>query len=62
MPIEIYNNIIELLALDSYSSVLQLLDPSGHRKIAAAIVENALENETLIESEEHLDKVFGFFN
>ena len=57
LPIENYNNIIELLALESYSNVLQLLDPSGHRKISAAIIDNVLENETLIDCEDHLDKV-----
>uniref|UniRef100_A0A915N3F9 Vacuolar protein sorting-associated protein 35 n=1 Tax=Meloidogyne javanica TaxID=6303 RepID=A0A915N3F9_MELJA len=58
LPIENYNNIIELLALESYSNILQLLDICGQRKIAAFIIENALENNTLIECEEHLDKLF----
>uniref|UniRef100_A0A1I8AX68 Vacuolar protein sorting-associated protein 35 n=1 Tax=Meloidogyne hapla TaxID=6305 RepID=A0A1I8AX68_MELHA len=59
LPVENYNNIIELLALESYSNILKLLDLSGQRKIAAFIVENALENNTLIECEEHLDKLFS---
>nr|CAD2166646.1 unnamed protein product [Meloidogyne enterolobii] len=59
LPIENYNNIIELLALESYSNILQLLDIYGQRKIAAFIIENALENNTLIECEDHLDKLFS---
>lgn len=61
LPVENYNNIIELLALESYSTILQLLDIYGQRKIAAFIIENALENNTLIECEDHLDKVLSFF-
>jgi vacuolar protein sorting-associated protein 35 len=60
-PIETYNNINELLAISSYINVLQLLDSVGQRKISSIIIENALENETLIDCEDNLDKVFNYY-
>ena len=58
VPIEHYNNLVELLRLDSYGQVLLSLDGRGQRHIAATLVQKALDADTSIENEEHLDKVY----
>jgi vacuolar protein sorting-associated protein 35 len=57
VPIEHYNNLIGLLKLDSYSQAIRLLDRHGQRQVASALIQNAIEVDTQIESEEQLEKV-----
>lgn len=56
VPIEQYNDVIELLQHESYGGALRLLDRRGQRQIAAALLQNIIEQETRIETEECVEK------
>ncbi|KAL3108030.1 hypothetical protein niasHT_018192 [Heterodera trifolii] len=58
LPIEQYNNVVTLLQLRSFGEVIQLLDRRGQRQIAAFLIQNAIENETRIGTEEDVEKFF----
>lgn len=56
-PVDAYNSVIKLLALAEYSSVLAALDYRGRTQICAYLINNMLDNDTLVQEEEHVEKV-----
>uniref|UniRef100_A0A183BVW0 Vacuolar protein sorting-associated protein 35 n=1 Tax=Globodera pallida TaxID=36090 RepID=A0A183BVW0_GLOPA len=58
LPIEQYNNVVTLLQLDSFGEVILILDRRGQRQIASLLIQNAIENETRIATEEDVEKFF----
>uniref|UniRef100_A0A914H1W4 Vacuolar protein sorting-associated protein 35 n=1 Tax=Globodera rostochiensis TaxID=31243 RepID=A0A914H1W4_GLORO len=58
LPIEQYNNVVTLLQLDSFGEVILVLDRRGQRQIASLLIQNAIENETRIATEEGVEKFF----
>ena len=59
MPIGHYNSIVTLLQLPHFGQVLQRLDFNGRKSIALHLVNNALDNETYITTQEHVDAVLA---
>lgn len=60
VPIEQYNNVIQLLGLDSYGELLRSLDRRGQRQLSSAIIQNIIDHNTHIGDEENVDKVTGW--
>ena len=54
MPVSHYNSLVTLLQLPHFGEVLQRLDFNGRKSIALHLVNNALDNETYITTQEHV--------
>nr|SVE86578.1 EOG090X00QE [Daphnia similis] len=59
MPISHYNSLVTLLQLPHFGQVLQRLDFNGRKSVALHLVNNALDNETYITTQEHVDAVLN---
>nr|SVE75580.1 EOG090X00QE [Daphnia hispanica] len=59
MPVSHYNSLVTLLQLPHFGQVLQRLDFNGRKSIALHLVNNALDNETYITTQEHVDAVLN---
>nr|CAG4649078.1 EOG090X00QE [Scapholeberis mucronata]SVE93443.1 EOG090X00QE [Scapholeberis mucronata] len=59
MPVSHYNSLVTLLQLPHFGQVLQRLDYNGRKSIALHLVNNALDNETYITTQEHVDAVLS---
>nr|SVE84084.1 EOG090X00QE [Daphnia pulex] len=59
MPVSHYNSLVTLLQLPHFGQVLQRLDFNGRKSIALHLVNNALDNETHITTQEHVDAVLN---
>nr|SVE74010.1 EOG090X00QE [Daphnia barbata] len=59
MPVSHYNSLVTLLRLPHFGQVLQRLDFNGRKSIALHLVNNALDNETYITTQEHVDAVLN---
>lgn len=57
IPLDHYKSVILLLKLDSYDDVLSLFDYKGRTHMGSLLIANMIENETLIENEEQVEKV-----
>ncbi|XP_064466793.1 vacuolar protein sorting-associated protein 35-like [Ornithodoros turicata] len=57
IPVQSYNNLITLLQLSHFGSLLQLCDYKGRKTMASFLVNNALENDTLLPTHEQVDQV-----
>ena len=56
-PVDAYNNVIKLLALGEYGSVLEALDYRGRTQICCYLINNMLDNDTQVQEEEYVEKV-----
>lgn len=54
MPVSHYNSLVSLLDLPHFGKVLQRLDYNGRKSIALHLVNNALDNETVVTTQEHV--------
>lgn len=54
MPVSHYNSLVTLLQLPHFGQVLQRLDYNGRKSIALHLVNNALDNETYITTQENV--------
>ena len=54
MPVSHYNSLVTLLQLPHFGQVLHRLDYNGRKSIALHLVNNALDNETYITTQEHV--------
>ena len=54
MPVSHYNSLVTLLQLPHFAQVLHRLDYNGRKSIALHLVNNALDNETYITTQEHV--------
>lgn len=57
IPVDNYNNLLTVLQLQHYAPLLDTFDYHGRKNLAAYIVTNALDNETLIPTQEQVDAV-----
>ena len=62
IPIDNYNNIITLLKLDNYGNLLDFLDYDGRKGMAIYLINNALDNETQIDTHEQTDFMLGLLS
>uniref|UniRef100_A0A915CXI2 Vacuolar protein sorting-associated protein 35 n=1 Tax=Ditylenchus dipsaci TaxID=166011 RepID=A0A915CXI2_9BILA len=62
IPMEHYKNVITLLRLDSFGEVLAAFDHKGRNHIAAALINNMITHETVVEQEENIDKIFALIS
>lgn len=62
IPAQSYNNLLTLLQLSHFSSLLQLCDYRGRKTMASFLVNNALENDTLLPSHEQVDQVLNLIS
>jgi len=54
IPVDNYNNLLTVLELQHYAPLLDTFDYHGRKNLAAYIVTNALDNETLIPTQEQV--------
>jgi len=62
IPVDCYNDIITLLKLENYGNLLDFMDFDGRKGIGVYLINNALENETLIGTHEQTDFVLGLLS
>ena len=54
IPVDNYNNLLTLLKLEHYGPMFEYFDYYARKNMSIYIVNNALENETLIPTQEHV--------
>ena len=54
IPVDNYNNLLTLLKLEHYGPMFEYFDYYARKNMSIYIVNNALENETQIPSQEHV--------
>jgi vacuolar protein sorting-associated protein 35 len=54
IPVDNYNNLLTVLQLQHYGPLLDLFDYHGRKSLAAYLVTNALDNETLVPTQEQV--------
>ena len=54
IPVDTYNNILTLLSLQHFGPLFDYFDYKGRKLMSCHIITNALENETLVPSQEHV--------
>lgn len=54
IPVQAYNNILTVLKLQHFTPLLNILDLQGRKNMATFIVNNALNNNTLIGTPEEV--------
>ncbi|KAJ1527070.1 hypothetical protein ONE63_008611 [Megalurothrips usitatus] len=57
IPVDQYNNIITVLKLQQYAPLLEYFDYRGRKSLAAYVIVNILENDTLIPTPEQVDTI-----
>ncbi|KAG1700050.1 Vacuolar protein sorting-associated protein 35 [Nymphon striatum] len=57
IPIDSYNNLLTVLKLEYFTPLLEYFDYSLRKSISAHIINNALDNETLIREQEQIDHI-----
>ncbi|KAG8237090.1 hypothetical protein J437_LFUL017368 [Ladona fulva] len=57
IPIDSYNDLLTVLQLENYATLLGHFDYRGRKTLAAYLVANALENETLVTTHDQVDAV-----
>ncbi|KAK9512960.1 hypothetical protein O3M35_001260 [Rhynocoris fuscipes] len=57
IPVQAYNNILTVLKLQHFTPLLNILDLQGRKNMATFIVNNALNNNTLIGTPEEVDSI-----
>ncbi|XP_072168725.1 vacuolar protein sorting-associated protein 35-like [Diadema setosum] len=56
IPVESYNNILTLLRLEHYGRVVEYLDYEGRKTISAFIINNAIDSNLAVPSQEQVDQ------
>ncbi|CAL4064925.1 unnamed protein product [Meganyctiphanes norvegica] len=59
IPADNYNNLLTVLQLQYYTPLLGLLDYTGRKTLSIYLITNAVENETLIPTQEQVDAVLS---
>ncbi len=62
IPIDLYKNILTLLRVKHYSTLYEHLDFVGRKTICQYLVNNALENETIISTPDDVDTLLQLIN
>lgn len=55
IPVDHYNTILTILTLEHFNELMEILGPRGRKAMSAYLINNALENETLIVTQEQVD-------
>lgn len=56
IPVDNYNNILTVLKLHHYAALMQHLDYNGRKALSIYILNNALDNETIIPTQEQTEQ------
>ena len=59
IPIDLYKNILTLLKIKHYTTLYEHLDYAGRKAICVYLINNAMENETIISTP---DEVISLIN
>ncbi|XP_052063511.1 vacuolar protein sorting-associated protein 35-like [Mytilus californianus] len=59
IPVDTYNNILTVLQLQHFGPMFEYFDYQSRKIMSCYIINNALENETLIPSQEQVDSILG---
>uniref|UniRef100_F1KWT9 Vacuolar protein sorting-associated protein 35 n=1 Tax=Ascaris suum TaxID=6253 RepID=F1KWT9_ASCSU len=59
IPVDQYNDVIRLLQLNDYGSVIDLLDYRGKTQAASYLLQNMIENDTVLPSLEAVEGLFA---
>lgn len=62
IPVDSYNDILRVLQLEHYVALLEYLDYVPRKNVCCHIVQNVLENETVIMAPEQVEKVLGLLS
>lgn len=62
IPVDTYNNVLTLLSLQHFGPLFDYFDYKGRKLMSCHIITNALENETLVPSQEHVDSILNIVN
>lgn len=62
IPIDEYKNVLRLNELPEYIKVMNYLDYRGQCNIAAHMVQNMLDEETVLREQEHVDAAFSLIS
>ena len=57
IPVDLYKNILTLLKLKHYSILYEHLDYTGRKTICQYLLNNAIENETIISTPDEVDSL-----
>jgi len=57
IPVDAYNNVLTILKLKHFAPLFSYFDYATRKEMAMYVIHNALENETLIPSQEEVDSV-----
>lgn len=59
IPVDIYNNVLTLLKLEHFGPLFEYFDFQARKTMSIYIVNNALENETIVNTPEQVDAVLA---
>jgi vacuolar protein sorting-associated protein 35 len=62
IPIDLYKNVLKLLKFKHYMTLFEHLDHAGRKSMCRYIVNNALNNETLISTPEDVEGLLQIIN
>lgn len=62
IPVDHYNNILTVLKLQHYAALMQHLDYHGRKALSVYILNNALDNETIIPTQEQVEQALHLVN
>ena len=62
IPIDLYKNILKLLKIKHFPTLYEYLDYVGRKAICQYLLNNALENETVISTAEEVDNLLQLIN
>ncbi|KAI8759591.1 vacuolar protein sorting-associated protein 35 [Biomphalaria glabrata] len=62
IPVDTYNNILTVLQLQHFGPLFEYFDYKGRQLMSCHIINNALENETLIPAQENVDSILNIVN
>ncbi|XP_022256816.1 vacuolar protein sorting-associated protein 35-like isoform X1 [Limulus polyphemus] len=57
IPVQIYNNLLTVLKLEHFGSMLDFCDYHSRKTMSIFVLNNALENDTLIPTSEEVDQI-----
>ncbi|RUS77064.1 hypothetical protein EGW08_015176 [Elysia chlorotica] len=62
IPVDTYNNILTVLELQHFGPLFEYFDYKGRQLMSCHIINNALENETMIPAQENVDAILNIVN
>lgn len=62
IPIDNYNNILDVLALQHFGPLFEYFDYQSRKVMSCYLITNALENETAIPNQEQVDSLLSIIN